>query len=1009
MSERSTSGLVRVLTLAVTFFTGMTGLVYEVTWHRYLANFLGSQAQAAAVILAVFLGGLSVGYHVFGKISLKRSPQMLLVICGVSEVVIGLWAYGFHSLYGSVWSVSGVVDPKSFVAVFWEIAVSVTLIGVPTILMGGTLPLLTQGLSTDLRDASPFHARVYAINTGGAFLGCLLAGFYFLPEWGLAGTMRVMAPINLLAGGVLIAFAFFLSNVARSVDAADVATGVLEEEGTVDFAAAKWAAFFAGFYSITLQTVFIRIAALSMGSSEYAFSMVVAVYVCMLAWGAWRLSGRGVALLSPWANQVFLFCSALLLYLSISYWPYLAYVLRTLITSVGPAFYFYYAVMFVALALALAVPVGAMGGTMPLLFANVRRSVGDIGAVVGRLYAWNTVGCVAGALVGGYWLLVFVNLDGVYKLCLATMAFSGLLLFPWRTSLRSQRRLVGCALGVACFTPLLLNDWNKTYLGNGLFRTTYPMAGAYEGPTAFYSGLRGEVEQVGYKDSPNSTVAISEYKASAAVKELNNGGEVVRNIKVNGKSDGETSHGDMRTMRLTAHLPGLLATLPIKRVAVVGFGLGVTVGSMSLYPEVERIHVIEISPAVKQFAHFFDFANYNVTKNPKVQWSIGDAYRVLGASKESYSLIISEPSNPWVTGVERLFAKEFYEIVRSRLEPGGVYAQWIHDYTLSVDTLGLVFKTFGNAFPHVRTFRSSSDIIMLGSEQPIGEAAIARMREQYERLPDVRRALAQIGFGSPAALLGLETWITKEQFPEAEEQTLEFPKLCHRAGRDFFYGRDAELSSALNDPERRLWGRAYAEASLAKAWFNQPTASDQDLVDYMRSACDHDTLEFWEGWRREMKPCRDSLVGLALRGQVRPAFGLEDHELSLLRSLKDDGASLDPWRALSDRLTIEEARSTVEVFGSYDSIFWPLSVEKLMSVVVPCLKVDSEQAMVCRSQLAEVLAVTGHAKEAKAIYEAVATPEGTQSLGEERISLLRAYVGASTLIDAFVKNHTYKP
>ena len=994
----------RVLTLAVTFFTGLTGLVYEVTWHRYLANFLGSQAQAAAVILAVFLGGLSVGYHVFGKISLNRSPQALLVICGISEIAIGVWAYLFHSLYGTVWEVSGVVDPKSFIAVFWEIAVSVTLIGFPTVLMGGTLPLLTQGLSTDLRDASPFHARVYAINTGGAFVGCLLAGFYFLPEWGLAGTMRAMAPVNLLAGGVLIAFAFFLSNVVKASGAADPSGVANAEEGTVSFAAAKWAAFLAGFYSITLQTVFIRLVALSMGSSEYAFSMVVAVYVCMLAWGAWRLSGRGVALLSPWANQIFLFCSALALYLSVSYWPYSAYVLRTLITSAGPAFYFYYAVMFVVLSLVLAIPVGAMGGTMPLLFANVRRNVGDIGAVVGRLYAWNTVGCVAGALIGGYWLLVLCNLDGVYKLCLSAMALSGLLLYPWRVSPRQQNRAVALALGVACLSPLMLQEWNKEYLGNGLFRTTYPMAGAYEGPTEFYAGLRGSVKQVAYKDSPNSTVAVSEYAASAATRDLNNGGAFVRNIKVNGKSDGETSHGDMRTMRLTAHLPGLLSAAPIKRVAVVGFGLGVTVGSVSLYPEVENIHVIEISPAVKQFAPLFDFANYNVTKNPKVKWSIGDAYRVLGASKESYSLIVSEPSNPWVTGVERLFAREFYEIVKSRLEPGGMYVQWIHDYTLSIDTLGLVFKTFGNAFPHVKTFRTSSDIIMLGSLQPIANASVDRLRTRYAELPEIRKALAQVNVMSPAALLGLEVWITKEQFPDAEEQTLEFPKLCHRAGRDFFYGRDAELNDELNEPARRLWGRAYAEASLAKGWFATSTNSDQDLIDYMRSACDRDALGMWEGWRRELKSCRDVLVSLAVRGQNQPAFGLEQHEVDLLRSLKDDGLNMDAWVALSERLSVSEARSTIEIFGSYDSIFWPLSVEKLMNVAVPCLKVNSEPALLCRDQLIEVLAVTGHSKEARAIYESLAaSPADLKALGEDRSSMLRAYVGASTLIPAYIE------
>lgn len=1018
----STLGVVRILTLAVTFCTGFTGLIYENAWQRYLANFLGSQAQATAVILAVFLGGLCVGYRVFGRVSQGKSPRNLLQICGATEIVIGIWALIFHWVYAAVWGMSGVVDPKSFVSAFWEIGVSVALMGLPTVLMGGTLPLLTQALAADLEDASPFHARVYAVNTGGAFVGCLLAGFVLLPLFGLRGTMQIAGPVNIIAGILLYYFGQYVSD-ELPVSGPEEVAAASAEVGHIPERAAIAIAFLAGVYSIALQTVFVRVVALSMGSSEYAFSIVVAVFIAMLALGAWKIAGTRLFRVPVWFNQLIVVLGGFGVYYSVSYWPYICHVVRAIFATVPPAFWLYHAAIFLTLGLILAVPVGAMGSTMPLLFNDVKRSLGDVGKVVGRLYAWNTIGCVVGALFGGYWLLLYFNLDEIFRFCLIGMALALLFSCPW-SSLRPSIRPFCIASVFAFFVlPLFLPQWNQEYLANGYFRTSGAMQESFNGAHALWSVSRRGVKQIFYKDSPNSTVSVTEYAADDDAKALNDGAEIIRNIKVNGKSDGETSGGDMRTMRLTAHLPSLFSPIPIKRVAIVGFGLGVSAGSLTLYPEIEDVHVMEISHGVHQAAKYFDFANYNVTKNPKIRWSLGDAYRVLGASRDKYSLIISEPSNPWVTGVERLFAREFYDIVKSKLEPGGIYTQWIHDYTVSAETVGLVVRTFGDAFRYVRIFRTNRDIIMLGSDEFLGERSLTRAIERYNSLPTIQKALAQVEVPNIQALLGLEMWMTKEQFGPGPIQTLEFPRLSHMAGHDFFLDADVDLSSYLGTPERRLWARAYAQQALVMFPIRLPGERINTLRSYTQAACDIKVPWFWANWKSEQKHCRDSLVGMAVHGMIRPGNGFEQQEASLLRLLLNDSlttwsvtpatpsasptgdemevgaaeGSISAWQQLAPQIKIPEVRGMADLYGSYSSIFTPLSPEKLLTAARVCLESGDDEALRCRSQLVEVLAVTGSPKEAANVMTSLERDNSEKStVTNERMEWLRSLIAVST-------------
>jgi spermidine synthase len=349
------------ISIATVFFTGFSGLVYEVIWQRYLANLLGSEAKSTCVILAVFLGGLAIGYRLFGKLSSSKSPSSVVKLCGMCEIGIGIWAFAFPQIYSLVWNAIGVVNPESPFSTTYEILLAIALIGVPTILMGCTLPLLTQGLSFSTKRVPKVHALIYAWNTGGAFLGCLIAGFVLLPKFGLPITIMTTALINIVAGVILAGLGAELSDEASPIAKTTV-------QKTNIFAIAT--AFIAGFVGITFQILLMRIAGLSLGSSDYTFSMIVAIYILMLALGAASLqrskdSSQGKLLV---LNQILLICGLCAFYFVVPYIPYLILLIRTSFSSVIVAFYFYYLTAGLAFGLILLIPLTSIGRGMPLLF-----------------------------------------------------------------------------------------------------------------------------------------------------------------------------------------------------------------------------------------------------------------------------------------------------------------------------------------------------------------------------------------------------------------------------------------------------------------------------------------------------------------------------------------------------------------------------------------------------------------------------------------------------------------
>jgi spermidine synthase len=779
--------VIRFVALLLTVLTGFSGLVYEVAWQKYLATLVGADSEATAAVLAIFLGGLASGYALFGVLTRRRvegsraaRPQ-LLRFYGLVEAGIGAYALTFPTLFGVVQSVSFLVPAGHEAASFaFDLFLTVILLLPPTVLMGGTIPVLTQALAENVEEATRVHAWVYGFNTAGAFAGALAGGFVLVPWLGLDGVLYAMGCVNLAVGTLFVALGLFQGKSAPAA----ATVGSAQESAPVPLASYGIVALLAGFAMMCLQTVIIRVSGLAFGASHFTFATVVAVFVLCIALGSFAVSAlsRVPPLLfvgSQWALVALLGA----LYFGMEQVPYWAYALRAVFRDIPENFYPYYLAAFLGLLAVLAVPIGISGALLPLMFHHLRREYGNLGGVAGRLYSWNTVGSLTGAVLGGYALLFWLDLHDIYRIAVAALAVGAAIL-----TVRVLRVGWAAAGLVAVVTIAVLfqfyRPWAPQRLAVGLFRTRSPTPYTFAGPAAFYK--HDPRRPIFYRDDPTTTVSVEEQKWP--------GGTISHVIFTNAKPDGDTI-GDNPTMAMMALVPALLADR-LDRSFVIGFGTGVTVGQLGALEGTREVVVAEISSGVVQAAPIFDYANHQALKNPKIRIVRSDAYRSLLRSEGKFDVIISEPSNPWVMGVEMLFSQEFLRAARDHLAQGGVYAQWFHLYENDPATVDLVLRTYSSVFDHVSVwYTEQTDVLLLGFQSPEHALDVERIRQRFDR-PDFKEGFARAGIRSVAALLSHEVLPLDTLAAAAlvgPVHTLRHPILSDWAARAFFVGATAEL------------------------------------------------------------------------------------------------------------------------------------------------------------------------------------------------------------------------
>jgi spermidine synthase len=823
------------------FLTGAAGLIYEVTWQKYLGRLLGSDSVATAIILATFLGGLSIGYYVCGKLTIKIKRHF--VGYAFLEAIIGVWCLLFPYLFKMLdfltkhWSFS----PPGLI-IIQGIFCSVLLMGVPTICMGGTIPFLTRGISRNITEATRVLAMVYAINTAGAFLGTLLAGFYLIPNLGLPTTMVKTSFLNLGAFLFFLILPKILEQVEIPQESKEYIEKIMPETSSeirrFPPLLLYSIALLSGFYAMSLENSLIRITNLSLGSSSYSFTIIVSVFILSIAVGSFVIGQ--LKQISRWllyVNQILISIMLVIIFTTVDKWPYWAHLIRISFQSNIAGFWGYYFQVFLGLACILILPIGLIGATIPIIFHELKRDFPKVGQYSGMILTWNTAGNLIGSLIGGIFLYYVFNNRGVF-LTAAFLAALSAGLAGWHLSKTSIASSVALFIIIG-FMGLSSSFYKSKNFTMGTFRLRSPLPYSFSNSNKFFKTLDEGFEVKYYNDGPTATVAVTQDKKKFPFFDKKS-----MALFINGKSDSSTI-GDIYTLKLLAHIPALLAEKR-NNIMVVGLGTGVTAGELTLYPDVKRIDVAEISPSVVEALPYFGEFTHRVQKDPRVHILMGDAFRVIGRSKKNWDIVISEPSNPWVIGVDSLFTRDFYQLVKSHLTEKGVLMQWAHTVVASPGMIEMILNTIQQVFKHSHVFLGGSDLLILASNQPITCLNLKQAVVTLKNNKKVQQSLQEINVSSLASILIKERWTSSyiaDYFSGSDIQSLDFPKLHYLAGKDFFIGKNLPKKYFLNS-ETAAYVDEYLFYKQCENWSISPDTKKAfiSLVESTNSRIEYDKI-----------------------------------------------------------------------------------------------------------------------------------------------------------------------
>lgn len=674
------------------FLSGATSLIYESIWGRQLHLVFGTSQFAIATVLAAFMTGLALG----GALGARFAPQVArpLRAYAALELVVGVYALLFPTLLGAMEplysSFAREVQPGPVLFGVSQFLMVGVLLLVPTTCMGATLPLLVR-LPSEL-GAGETTGRLYGINTLGAVVGTWAAGFWLLPAHGVWATTGAAA-----TGNLLLAIGALVLDGRTQV----VGKAAIEAVGKVAWPLLAVAAM-AGFSSLTLEVAWFRVLSLILGGSTYAFTVMLLAFLIGIAtggrWGgpvADRLAARGQLVQGLAAVQIGVGGLSWL-----AMWGYqrlpLTFVQAWFViepmadTLMWP--------MKCALAMVVMVPPAlGMGATFPFLVRAARTT--DLGGTVGRVYSANTVGSIAGAFLAGFVMLPTIKVTGTVLLACGVNLLAAAVVRP---------RWVLGLVPLAVVGLVFRAPWDPMWMTTGVYKYVDNL----HEPTAAEIKKRmiDRYELLFYEEGLSSVVTVAKNRVTGNIWLANNG-----------KIDASTTT-DMPTQVLVAHLPFLFTGNEARDVAVIGLASGITLGAVTLHPELTRIDTFEIEPALTRAARFFDNWNHGALRDPRVHLVANDGRNQLVLTPPStYDLIISEPSNPWLTGVSNLFTREFFEMGKARLRPNGIWSQWVQMYGMNERDLRSVIRTFCTVYPHVLIFSTiqDADLVMIGSDRPM--------------------------------------------------------------------------------------------------------------------------------------------------------------------------------------------------------------------------------------------------------------------------------------------------
>ncbi|HVH99834.1 MAG TPA: hypothetical protein VM869_14025, partial [Enhygromyxa sp.] len=875
------------------FLSGISGLVYESLWSRYLKLFVGSAATAQILVLALFMGGMSLGSLLAGRNSARIRKPVLAY--GIVEGLIGLYALAFPYLYDAVTRLCydvlfPAVGGGGVTLVKWSAAA--LLIAPPCILLGTTFPLMSVGiLRRDRARSGEILSFLYFTNSFGASLGALISGFFLVPALGLPGTLAAAAVLN-------IAILFVcLRERGREADqpltTADApeqrtATSDVDTRGPMLLRIMLAIALGTGLSSFMYEIAWIRMLSMVLGSASHSFEVMLSVFVLGLALGGLWVRKRMDKFKRPELTlgivQVVMGTAA------VATIP----LYRLGVLGVGGVFWYsdkylqdertlglwilFNVVRYLVCLIIMLPATFCAGMTLPLV-THVLLRRGEPEAAVGQVYGLNTLGAIAGATLAGLVLLPLIGLKATIVLgALIDMAL-GLWLIVREQALRPSKPVRNLVRSTTIATVAVaiigfgILDVDPRTLAAGVFRRgTVRMHDDYEvllhvdGRTATVT-VTHDVEREGYH------TLYTNGKPDASIRTF-------RWPEGRHASEGPELAGDEPTQLLLGIIP-LLARPDARYAATIGMGSGVTSHTLLASPELERLDTVEIEPYMAEGAKLFHPVNRRTFEDPRSNIIFDDAKAYFAAAEAKYDIVVSEPSNPWVAGVSSLFTVEFYQEIKRYMADDGVLGQWMHGYELSDELLLSVLAAVDREFADYQIYRvGSRDWLILAATQ---EHGVGKLDARALAWPDLAAEAEVLGIRAVNqidALLVANDELLHPFLANVTPNTDDRPLLDNGAERARFFRSSAEALLEL-----RFYPFPLAEVfgGLAPAYYSEripDQREDQHVLEEPERALL--LLRLWDA---------DDRRGIAGGGAMRSYFTQRDN----LRNKPGDATAAKAW------------------------------------------------------------------------------------------------------------------
>ncbi|PJB74524.1 MAG: hypothetical protein CO096_03200 [Armatimonadetes bacterium CG_4_9_14_3_um_filter_66_14] len=753
--------LVSVVVCACFVLSGASSLTYEVVWTRMLVLIFGSTTFAISTVLTAFMAGLALGSLVFGRIVDRHGAP--LVLYAALEAAVGVYALlvpaVFHGLTPLYKLVATHFGPSFYVFSLVRFALAFLVLVLPTTCMGATLPVLAKFYARDWRRLGFSVGTLYTLNTFGAVVGTLGAGFVLIPDVGVHRTIWVASGVNLLLAAIVLVVRRLAVDDGDTAlperDAAPApavsplpAPGETAPRRTVIAVLACFAA--SGAVAMVYEVAWSRVLSMIIGPSVYAFSIMLATFLVGLTAGS-ALMSLLIDRLRAHSATLFLLLQvgvAASSYATLCAFGQLPYWFTVLFKKIDPASGMIFAVQMLMCAAVMLLPTLFLGAIFPVVVRVCAGNMGRLSRFIGEVYAANTAGAIVGSFVAGF---VLIPALGIQRTLMAGILVNLLLVAVLLVARPSPTPTLtaGC-IGLVALAGLNAYlwqpHWNRLLMSSGMYHYAEDLHKLSR--ESFREFTVGNYDLLYYKEGLVTTVTVAREKDSTNIW-----------LATNGKIDA-SSESDMPTQVLSAHLPMLLHG-NAKDVLVIGWASGVTVGSTSLYPGT-TVKAVEIEPAIIQASRYFEHVNNRPRLNPRVTPVLNDARNYLLVTPDRFDVIISEPSNPWITGTSNLFTQQSFELGRAHLRGGGIFCQWLQLYGMHPRHVKTLMRTFHAVFPHMVVFQTleRADLMLLGSASEL-TLKVPRLRELM-KLPQLAHDLSRVDVANVYDLLARFRFGTNE-------------------------------------------------------------------------------------------------------------------------------------------------------------------------------------------------------------------------------------------------------